>query len=97
MTPTNESIEKDVVTTPSDRPRAIMAKARLKEPSTNLETANGLLVLNGSALGSSRGCNCCWAGRPFEGWAGELIRAAAGFSGPLDWVLDGLSILDWSG
>lgn len=92
MTPMNESMEKDVVTTPSVSPRAMMAKARLKEPSTNLATANGLLVLNGSALGSSIGWGCCCACWPLTGWAGVLKRAAAGFSGPAAWVLDGFSM-----
>lgn len=95
MTPMNESIEKDDVTMPSVRPRAMMAKARLKEPSTNLATANGLLVLNGSALGRSIGwgCCCCCACWPLAGWAGVLKRAAAGFSGPAGWVLDGFSMV----
>lgn len=95
MTLINECIRYDLMTTLSDRPKAMMAKTRLKEPSASLATANGLLVLNGSALGSSTGWNCCWAGRLLTGWAGELRRAAAGFSGPLGWVLEGLSMGEW--
>lgn len=76
----------------------MMAKARFKEPSTSLETANGLLFLNGSGLGSPtgcRGCKCCWACWPLAGWGGELKRAAAGFSEPLGWVVDEFSMVDW--
>lgn len=93
MTPRKELNMYDVVTRPRHRPRAMMAKTRLKEPSASLATAKGLLVLNGSALGRSTCWNCCWAGWPLTGWAGELRRAAAGFSGPLGEVLDGLSMV----
>lgn len=58
------------------KPNDMMAKTRFKEPSANLEMAKVLLVLNGSAMGCSRGWKCCAA-------AAVLGYAAADISGLL--------------
>lgn len=96
ITTMKESNVKLEVTRPSEMPRVMMAKTRLKPPSTSFATLNGLLSLKGSTLGSSTGWNCCWPGCWFVEWAGMLKRAATGFSGMVcagagaaAWLLDG--------
>lgn len=72
------------------KPNEIIAMTRFKVPSVNLEMLNVLLVLNGSAMGRSRGCNRCAA-------LAVLGLAAGGISGLLGSVFNGLFMVDEAG
>lgn len=89
------SNEKLVLTRPSDRPSATMAKTRLKPPSTSFAALKGLLGVKGSTLGSPSGWKCCWPGCWCVSWAIVLKRAATGFSGRFcSWTAGAGGLLD---